>query len=969
VPPGERPAGAPILWVDPPSRPANVRWSFLGRLLVEELTRLGFPVLHVPHGIEPPGERSPLLVQPLAADYDPFWIQDALATVQARGLVTVGPLDEVRGLAHRPPLVPWWHWTESGPWSGPPAGLAAQLVHLPHTFRGEVAPGFAGQVGPTYAAHRFGPAPEAVRTRWRGYYGLLDRWSVLVCGSPRSPRQAAELAAALEALGRQVDGLLLVVVAPPGLRTGRGGGGARHTTWLPGGTVELAGEWTMEAGRNRILNAVDCLLLLDDDLEAACVTLEALATGLLPVRLGELAGPDPPGGGWGVRPAGGPPTGQRSPLEAELLVRARARTRWGDSFRSWLQGFAAADAAAGWGRLLTRPVVRPSDPGPAAGHRILWLASPAPPGAPAGEQGSLLCRQLGAAGFEPYLVCLGERTTWPHQARDGTHRILHLPWASPRQAGAGLVRAWIAQLHRQYRFAALIVDHALEDYTGLEDLGVPVLWWYGSGRDPVGAVSWERGRPPQWASSLLRLDEQDLVLSSPVDREVLAELLDPDRLQHIPVAFDEAVMGPDRAGARRNAATLAPALPAALAEKFVVGCLLDEREEDVLPALLAAWARLAAQPGRDSLLLVLTSDGGAARLREHLPSPGPATAGTFVLTGFLGAAERAVFYNLLDVLVVPSLAATAAPLVVEAQACGTPVVGLDRGWLHERLSGRGWPLAGQAAGAASGIQGWSLDPVELAEALDRLRHDETCRAQLGAQSRAAVEVHRARRVAERWAGRIESRLAVPTGPPSRATSVRRDILAFAESGLESLCGAGSSLDASREVRAFLARVIVDYGIRTLSDAPCGDLNWIRHMDLTGVDYRGYDLSRLLLNLGRSRKKDVQVSEFDLLTEILPKADLILCRDFLFLMPNDDILKVLELFKRSGSTYLMTTTFDWLEENRDSTSGVSGVSHGFRFLNLHLSPFNFPPCLDKIVEQDASCGGRSVGLWRLEEILV
>ena len=55
---------------------------------------------------------------------------------------------------------------------------------------------------------------------------------------------------------------------------------------------------------------------------------------------------------------------------------------------------------------------------------------------------------------------------------------------------------------------------------------------------------------------------------------------------------------------------------------------------------------------------------------------------------------------------------------------------------------------------------------------------------------------------------------------------------------------------------------------------------------------------------------------DLVNDELPKVDLIFCRDCLFHLPNDMILKALENIYKSKSKYLLTTTFTDNIPNKD-----------------------------------------------------
>lgn len=114
-------------------------------------------------------------------------------------------------------------------------------------------------------------------------------------------------------------------------------------------------------------------------------------------------------------------------------------------------------------------------------------------------------------------------------------------------------------------------------------------------------------------------------------------------------------------------------------------------------------------------------------------------------------------------------------------------------------------------------------------------------------------------------------------------------------GVETPCGSGSTMEASRLVRSHLARIAQNYQIRTVSDAGAGDLHWIRFVDWQ-VEYRGFDLY----------PRASMVQEFDITSDILPESDLILCRHVLNHLSIRQCEDALERFRESGSTYLLMT---------------------------------------------------------------
>lgn len=189
-------------------------------------------------------------------------------------------------------------------------------------------------------------------------------------------------------------------------------------------------------------------------------------------------------------------------------------------------------------------------------------------------------------------------------------------------------------------------------------------------------------------------------------------------------------------------------------------------------------------------------------------------------------------------------------------------------------------------------------------------------------------------------------------------------------GPESHCGGGSYLANTSEIRGFLDSVLKRYNIGKMIDVPCGDWNWMRQVDLTGVEYIGYDNDEGFIDDNRRLYPDHQFVAADALNVDWPRADLILCRDFTIHLPDDDIVKLLESFRKSGAKYLLTTSYDYLNENKDFTDQQKKHAYGrhsrpSRLVNLEIDPYRLGPPIESVRENSSvACQNRIVGLWRL-----
>lgn len=186
---------------------------------------------------------------------------------------------------------------------------------------------------------------------------------------------------------------------------------------------------------------------------------------------------------------------------------------------------------------------------------------------------------------------------------------------------------------------------------------------------------------------------------------------------------------------------------------------------------------------------------------------------------------------------------------------------------------------------------------------------------------------------------------------------------------ESRSGLGSSAEETEILRREVPALLRALCVGTLLDIPCGDFSWLRQTDLAGIEYIGADIVDGIvennINEWGQRPGIRSFLTLDLTQDPLPKADLILCRDCLVHFSFARIGEALDNLGKSGSVYLLATTFPEHQVNEDIEDG------DWRLLNLTRPPFNFPPPLRLVVEGcregEGAYADKSLGLWRIADI--
>ena len=135
--------------------------------------------------------------------------------------------------------------------------------------------------------------------------------------------------------------------------------------------------------------------------------------------------------------------------------------------------------------------------------------------------------------------------------------------------------------------------------------------------------------------------------------------------------------------------------------------------------------------------------------------------------------------------------------------------------------------------------------------------------------------------------------------------------------------------------------IKNNNIKSIIDAPCGDFNYMSNVDLENVIYLGLDVSKNAIEMckKKSNKSNIEFKVFNLITDVLPKADLILIKDLFLHLSFADIITVLENVKSSGCKYFATSRYSHGNEiNIDKNSDLHS-----RAIEITIKPFyfNFP----------------------------
>ena len=180
---------------------------------------------------------------------------------------------------------------------------------------------------------------------------------------------------------------------------------------------------------------------------------------------------------------------------------------------------------------------------------------------------------------------------------------------------------------------------------------------------------------------------------------------------------------------------------------------------------------------------------------------------------------------------------------------------------------------------------------------------------------------------------------------------------------ESKSGKGSEMKHTEHLRGALPGMFKRLNIRSMLDIPCGDMNWMRTVDLSGIKYTGADIVPELIKQHQAAPPlaGATFAVMNLISDTLPACDLVFCRDCLVHLDFSDGLKAIANVKRSGIKYFASTSSTGLTENKQLTTG-------WRPVNLAIAPYNLGEPVEIINEHYLGDNGRfkdkSICVWKI-----
>lgn len=183
-------------------------------------------------------------------------------------------------------------------------------------------------------------------------------------------------------------------------------------------------------------------------------------------------------------------------------------------------------------------------------------------------------------------------------------------------------------------------------------------------------------------------------------------------------------------------------------------------------------------------------------------------------------------------------------------------------------------------------------------------------------------------------------------------------------------GVGSTPAKTQLIQQGLAELVRRRQIRRIVDLGCGDATWILPVAFEVESYVGVDVcpdviarnqevvTRIERAAAARAKPWPRLPQFQVIEgpgDQLPQADLVVSRDCLQHLSNDQVWASLEQ-AGCAAPLLLTTTYPHTGRNVNIAAG------GFRPINLQAPPFNLPRPIESLPDSDR----KAMALWAILE---
>jgi SAM-dependent methyltransferase len=155
-----------------------------------------------------------------------------------------------------------------------------------------------------------------------------------------------------------------------------------------------------------------------------------------------------------------------------------------------------------------------------------------------------------------------------------------------------------------------------------------------------------------------------------------------------------------------------------------------------------------------------------------------------------------------------------------------------------------------------------------------------------------------------------------------------------------ISGTGSTLEITREYRAYVEDFMKTHNIKSVVDAGCGDWSFSSAIDWGDASYLGVDIATDVIAAVRNKHEKGRIKfQVGNITDELPAAELLISKDVLQHLSNELVHRFIRNNLRKGKYKWVILTNDRGSHNPDVVNGR------FRAIDLAAAPFEVKGLVD------------------------
>ena len=150
-------------------------------------------------------------------------------------------------------------------------------------------------------------------------------------------------------------------------------------------------------------------------------------------------------------------------------------------------------------------------------------------------------------------------------------------------------------------------------------------------------------------------------------------------------------------------------------------------------------------------------------------------------------------------------------------------------------------------------------------------------------------------------------------------------------------GSGSTVQTTQEYRELLELCLHVFDIKSVVDLGCGDWEFSRMIPWAQIDYKGFDVVSSVIerNIKKYAREGISFAVLDATNQQLPAADLLICKDVLQHLSNDDVTHIIKQFSKFKYCLITNDVYG----HSLSSDNPDIVSGDYRPIDITMPPFN------------------------------